>query len=190
MSTTPANDLTGAADPGAPTGPGAPDRPAGVLTLRAPKHRVHRRAILWWSLEAALGWVVLIGAQLAWLILDDSHPGWLTVTLVISAVLAVLHVGVMPAWRYYVHRWEATPEAVCTRSGWLNQEWRIAPIARIQTIDTKRRPLEQALGLATVTITTASAHGPVEIVGLALEDATALVEELTATTQATPGDAT
>lgn len=161
-----------------------------MLTLRAPRNRVHRRAILWWSLEAALGWVVLIAAQIVWLVLDDTAPGWLTITLVVSAVLAVLHVGVMPAWRYFVHRWEATAEAVCTRSGWLNQEWRIAPIARIQTIDTKRRPLEQLLGLATVTITTASAAGPVEIVGLALEDATALVEELTATTQATPGDAT
>lgn len=161
-----------------------------MLTLRAPRNRVHRRALLWWSLEGALGWIVFIAAQVVWLVLDDTAPSWLTVTLVVSAVLAVLHVGVMPAWRYYVHRWEATAEAVCTRSGWLNQEWRIAPIARIQTIDTKRRPLEQLLGLATVTITTASAAGPVEIVGLALEDATALVDELTATTQATPGDAT
>ncbi|HWC81310.1 MAG TPA: PH domain-containing protein [Pseudonocardiaceae bacterium] len=186
MHTSPAHDPSGP-----PAGDGAtPARPAGTLTLRAPAHRVHRRAILWWTLQAALGWVVIIGGQVAWLELADPPPGWLPLTLTVSGVLAVLHLGVMPAWRYLVHRWEATPEAVCTRSGWLNQEWRIAPIARIQTIDTKRRPLEQLLGLATVTITTASAAGPLEIVGLATDDAAALVEELTATTQATEGDAT
>ena len=167
-----------------------PERPAGVLTLRAPRHRVHRRAVLWWTLQAALLWVVLIGAQVAWLLLGHPAPGWLPYSLTVCAVLAVLHLAVMPGWRYLVHRWEATPDAVCTRSGWINQEWRIAPIARIQTIDTKRRPLEQLLGLATVTITPAWGAGPVEFVGRAADDAAALVEELTASTQATPGDAT
>jgi membrane protein YdbS with pleckstrin-like domain len=89
-----------------------------------------------------------------------------------------------------VHRWEANQEAVVTRSGWLTQEWRVAPLSRIQTVDTKRGPLEQLLGLATVTVTTASAAGPVQIAGLAHDDAARLVDELTATTQATPGDAT
>lgn len=176
---------------GAPAEPAdRPASPGGILTLRAPRNRVHRRAILWWILQGALFWVVVVGGQVAGLVLADSPPAWLPYTLAGSIVVAVLHLAVMPPWRYLVHRWEATPDAVCTRSGWLNQEWRIAPIARIQTIDTKRRPLEQLLGLATVTITTASAAGPVEIVGLAADDAAKLVDELTATTQATPGDAT
>jgi len=79
---------------------------------------------------------------------------------------------------------------VYTLSGWLNQEWRVAPVSRIQTIDTKRGPFQQLLGLATVTVTTASAAGPVEIEGLDHEVAQRLVVELTNTTQATPGDAT
>jgi hypothetical protein len=41
-----------------------------------------------------------------------------------------------------------------------------------------------------VTITTASAAGPLEIAGLDRDDATRLVDELTAATQASPGDAT
>ena len=43
---------------------------------------------------------------------------------------------VVPMWRYRVHRWEIRPQAVYTRTGWLVQERRIAPISRVQTVDT------------------------------------------------------
>jgi membrane protein YdbS with pleckstrin-like domain len=170
-------------------GPGEPG-PTGVLRLRDPRHRVHRRSILWWTLRTSLFWLVLILGQTAGEIFADQPPGWLTSTLIASVVLGVLVVVIEPQWRYRVHRWEANQEAVVTRSGWINQEWRVAPLSRIQTVDTKRGPLEQLLGLATVTVTTASAAGPVQIAGLAHDDAARLVDELTATTQATPGDAT
>ena len=51
-------------------------------------------------------------------------------------------------------------------------------------------PLEQHFRLATVTVTTASAKGPVRIDGLDHERAEELVRKLTAVTQATDGDAT
>lgn len=164
--------------------------PTGPLRLRTPAHRVHPRAILWWTLRPAGTWLVLIVGQILGIVLSDPAPGALTLTLIITIVLAVLHVAVMPQWRYRVHRWESSSDAVFTRAGWVNREWRVAPASRIQTVDTKRGPLEQLLGLATVTITTASAAGPIEINGLADADATRLVEELTRTTQATQGDAT
>ncbi|MCU1663196.1 MAG: rane-flanked domain, partial [Pseudonocardia sp.] len=44
--------------------------------------------------------------------------------------------------------------------------------------------------LASVTVTTASARGPVKISGLDAQDAAELARTLTETTQATPGDAT
>src|SRR4051794_41629800 len=65
----------------------------------------------------------------------------------------------MPRWRFAVHRWEAAPDAVYTQSGWFDQERRIAPVSRIQTVDTERGPLEQLFGLSSVTVTTASAAG-------------------------------
>jgi membrane protein YdbS with pleckstrin-like domain len=151
---------------------------------------VHPRSILWWSLRTGIFWLVLILGQTAGLVFPDQPPGWLWVTLVVSIALGVLQVAIEPQWRYRVHHWEANQEAVVTRSGWVNQEWRVAPLSRIQTVDTKRGPLEQLLGLATVTVTTASAAGPVEIAGLDHETAARLVDELTATTQATAGDAT
>jgi membrane protein YdbS with pleckstrin-like domain len=163
---------------------------AGALRLRDPRHRVHPRSILWWTLRPLTFWLVVDLGQAALLIFVPQPPAFLHTTLIVAIALTVVHMTVMPQWRYRVHRWEATAEAVYTRSGWISQEWRVAPVSRIQTIDTKRGPLEQLLGLATVTITTASAAGPVEIAGLAHTDATHLVEELTATTQATPGDAT
>jgi hypothetical protein len=164
--------------------------PTGVLRLRAPRHRVHRRSILWWSLRSGIFWLVIVLGQTAGEVFAAQPPGWLKVTLTLSIVAGVLQVVIEPQWRYRVHRWEANSEAVVTRGGWVTQEWRIAPLSRIQTVDTKRGPLEQLLGLATVTVTTASAAGPVQIAGLAHADASTLVDELTAITQATPGDAT
>ena len=171
------------------TEPSAPPRQP-TLRLRDPRHRVHPRAILWWTVRSALFWVMVALAQVAFVVFADQPPGWLTTTLIITGVVGVLQVVVEPQWRYRVHHWEATPDAVFTRSGWIRQEWRVAPVSRIQTVDTKRGLLEQLFGLATVTVTTASAAGPVEIAGLGQEDAARLVDELTATTQATAGDAT
>ena len=136
----PRDDVTG---PG--TGP-ATGTGTGVLRLREPRYRVHSRAILWWTLRPLLFWLVVDLGQAAVLIFVSQPPGFVPVTLTVSIVLTVVHMLVMPQWRYRVHRWEATGEAVYTRSGWINQEWRVAPVSRIQTVDTKRGPLEQLFG--------------------------------------------
>jgi membrane protein YdbS with pleckstrin-like domain len=60
----------------------------------------------------------------------------------------------------------------------------------VQTVDTEHGPLQQLLKLASVTVTTASARGPVTIRGLDEAAAADLARLLTETTQATPGDAT
>ncbi len=158
--------------------------------LRAPANLVSRRAIVQWTVSAALFWAVVIGGQGLGALLANEPPGWLRVTLAVSAVVAAVHVLVMPRWRYRVHRWETTPDAVFTRSGWVTQEWRLAPVSRIQTVDTARGPLQQLLKLATVMVTTASAQGPVKIEGLDEGVAARIVDELAATTQATRDDAT
>lgn len=116
-------------------------------------------------------------------------PGLVPLTVAV-AVAGVAAAVLLPAWWYRVHRWEVTESAVYTRSGYFWQEWRIAPMSRIQTVDTVRGPLQQVFGLATVTVTTASAKGAVQIKGLDAGQASELAESLTQTTQATPGDAT
>jgi hypothetical protein len=57
-------------------------------------------------------------------------------------------------------------------------------------VDSERGPIEQIFGLMNVTANTASAAGPLRISGLDRETAQQLVDQLTASTQQTPGDAT
>ena len=91
----------------------------------------------------------------------------------------MLSVVVVPIWRYRVHRWEIGEQAVYTRTGWLVQERRIAPISRVQTVDTYRGPVDRLFGLASVTVTTASSAGAVRIVALDTEVADRVVAALT-----------
>jgi membrane protein YdbS with pleckstrin-like domain len=165
--------------------------PEGAPRLREPAHRVSPKARLMWLIEGAAGVLVLLGVQAGWWFLDGR--GARTPHLVVGAVWLVVgaaYLAVMPAWRYRVHRWETTPTAVYTQTGWYDQERRIAPVSRIQTVDLARGPVAQLLGLASITVTTASAAGPLRIHGLELDTALQLVEELTARTVAEPGDAT
>ncbi len=170
-----------------------PDRSAGAsapLRLRPPRHLVSRRAIRYWAARALVGWLVLGAAQVALTIMAPVGLRWHIALLAATVAAAAVHVTVMPQWRYRVHRWEATPHAVYTQIGWFSQQRRIAPISRIQTVDTERGPLEQLFGLANVTVTTASAAGPLKIHGLDRDRAQNLVDELSRSVEATRGDAT
>jgi membrane protein YdbS with pleckstrin-like domain len=160
---------------------------AAPLPLRPPAHRVNPRAVRWWRLRAALVTVLAAAPQIA---ATAVVGAWTVAALAVTAVLGAAYVLVVPPLLYRITRWEVTGSAVYTLSGWLVREWRIAPISRVQTVDTERGPLQQLLGLANVTVTTASARGAVRIRGLAAGEAAELARVLTETTQATPGDAT
>jgi uncharacterized protein len=161
-----------------------------ALQLRPPKHRVERRAIVWWTLQSALFSVpILAGLIIAYVVWDGARP-WLIVPLIGAAVLVVVGVVVEPRWRFAVHRWEDTDQAVYALTGWIVREWRVAPLSRVQTVDAVRGPLEQMLGLSTLRVTTASSRGAINIGGLDKEVAEQAAERLTTIAQITPGDAT
>jgi len=157
--------------------------------LRVPGNRVSRRAIGYWTARAAASGAVLVAIELI-LAAVSGFPALWRAAIVVTAVFVALHAVIMPRWRYRVHRWEVTDEALYTRSGWFSVHWRIAPISRIQTIDSHRSFLERIFGLANVTATTASAAGPVHIRGLDRTAADRLLDELALATGQTPGDAT
>lgn len=151
---------------------------AGVL-MADPAHPPSRSAPLAWAVGAAIPWLLVVFGQVVWLVLD---PRMLVLHVAVAAatgVGVVLSVVVVPIWRYRVHRWEIGEQAVYTRTGWLVQERRIAPISRVQTVDTYRGPVDRLFGLANVTVTTASSAGAVRIVALDTEVADRVVAALT-----------
>jgi membrane protein YdbS with pleckstrin-like domain len=154
--------------------------------LRDPRERVSPRARWMWTLSALVQALVagglLLAARVGW--------DWPWPTLVAVIVLLLTYVVVMPQWRYRVHRWEATQTAVYTQTGWWTLERRIAPMSRIQTVDYVEGAIARLFGLASVTVTTASAAGALVIEGLDKTRARELTDELTTRADTVPGDAT
>lgn len=160
------------------------------VALRAPAHRVSPRAVPFWRTTALLGdGFVCVAALLAYVLVPE-RPWWAAVLLVLLVVAAAAHVAVMPSVRYRVHRWEVTPIAIHTRSGWIGTETRIAPLSRVQTVDSRQGALMRLFGLASLTVTTASAAGHISIDCLDQDRARQLVATLTEITGASDGDAT
>jgi membrane protein YdbS with pleckstrin-like domain len=160
-----------------------------MRSLREPGQRVSPRARLMWLVSGLAQGVVLP----ALVLLSGRVWHWFDLAWWLFAVLVVAvaaYVGVVPVWRYRVHRWEATDTAVYTQTGWWTRERRVAPMSRIQTVDYAEGPVSRLFGLASVTVTTASAAGALEIVGLDRGRARALVDELTLKADTDPGDAT
>ncbi|MFE7135802.1 PH domain-containing protein [Streptomyces sp. NPDC057638] len=161
-----------------------------TVRLRPPSNRLSPKVVPWWRLQSLIAVTVVTAILVVLGVLITPARVWLLGPAAVIAVLGIAEAAILPPWRYRIHRWEVTDEAVYVRSGAFWQEWRIAPMSRIQTVDTVRGPLERSFGLATVTVTTASSKGAIEIQGLEHELAAELAERLTRLTQATPDDAT
>jgi uncharacterized protein len=157
--------------------------------LRDPCERVSPRARLMWMVGGVVRAVVVTVLVVLGATIWDWYDlrWWMFVLL---AVFLVLSAGVIPYWRYVVHRWEVTDTAVYTQTGWWSRERRIAPMSRVQTVDYVEGAIARLFGLASVTVTTASAAGALEIAGLDRDRARQLVDDLTLKADAIPGDAT
>jgi len=149
------------------------------MNLVDPATPPSRKAPLVWAIGAAIPWLVLALGQVVWFALDRRLLWVHALAGAVTVLGIVVFVFVVPLWRYRVHRWDIDAKAVYTRTGWLVQERRIAPISRVQTVDTERGPLDQLFGLANVTVTTASSAGAVRIVALDSDVADRVVAQLT-----------
>jgi uncharacterized protein len=153
------------------------------VPLRVPANRVHPAAVWLWMAQGVLGSAVVAAIVLGVsLMLPDGVPGPLatlsTVARWLLVPLAVVAIVIEPVWRYRVHRWEVTEDAVYTLEGWLSRTWRIVPVSRIQTVDTTRGPLQQLLGLASISVRTASHAGSTSIEQLSAPTAAAVAHDL------------
>ncbi|WP_283137223.1 PH domain-containing protein [Rhizohabitans arisaemae] len=160
------------------------------VNLRPPRHQADPRVVIWWTVQSLLFAVPLLAVLTTLHLIFTSGVIWLTAGLVVLALILLIPIPIVPRMHYRLNRWEVTDEAVYTKTGWIFQEWRIAPMSRIQTVDTAQGPLQRRYGISDVTVTTASTAGALRIVGLDQELAAELTRRLTEITQATPGDAT
>ncbi|MDZ5660417.1 PH domain-containing protein [Nocardioides sp. S-58] len=162
----------------------------GGPVLREPANRVSPQAVPFWTVSALLGdAAVVIAAAAAYFFIPDV-PGWVGLVVLLIGVLAIAHVVLMPRIRFRVHRWEVTDTAVHTREGWIGRTSRIAPISRVQTVDSRQGALMRLFGLSSITVTTASAAGPITVDCLDADTARHVVARLTAITAASEDDAT
>ncbi|MEU6710698.1 PH domain-containing protein [Nonomuraea sp. NPDC046802] len=158
--------------------------------LRPPRNQADPRAVPWWTVQWLILMVPVAAAAVAAYWILTERPVLLGAGVAVFAAGCVALALVAPRAYYRVERWEVTDQAVYTRKGWLRHTWKVAPMSRIQRVDTARGPVQRLFGLADVTVTTASSAGAIKIEALDHELAAELAERLTAITQATPGDAT
>lgn len=159
-------------------------------TLRPPQHQFDPRVKPWWRAQLAITTAVLVVPLAGLGLLVASARLWLLGSAVAIAVIGLVSLAALPVWWHRVHRWEVTDTAVYTLTGYFWRTWRIAPMSRIQTVDTTQGPLQRSFGLSTLVVTTASSAGEIKLEGLEQDLATELAEHLTRLTDAAPGDAT
>ena len=168
--------------------PPVPEAPAENPALREPAHQVSSKAPVLWAAGATVRCLVLLAVLVAAKVMDWFEvPLW---AFPLYAVLAIAYIVGMPIVRYRIHRWESTDTAVYTQTGWISRERRIAPMSRVQTVDFEQSALGRLLDLASVSVTTASAAGPLHIHLIDKPVADRLVDDLTRRTEAEAGDAT
>ncbi|MBW8171990.1 PH domain-containing protein [Ornithinimicrobium sp. Arc0846-15] len=163
-----------------------------IETVREPAFQVSPKAKIYWAVGDAIFLVILIVATaLGYFLTPDwSWKGWALAGALTLVTLQLVNTIASPRIRYRVARWEVTMEAIYTRSGWISRELRIAPLSRVQTVDSQRGPLMRLFGLANITVTTASAAGPITIEALDEDIAEQVVADLARITSEDEGDAT
>lgn len=151
--------------------------------LREPAQQVDPRCRTWWAAQLAITTAIGVGALALLGALISPVRTILWIIGGVALLLGVIAIVVVPGHVFRIHRWEVNEIGVYSRRGWLWQEWRAVPFARLQTVDVTSGPLQRSFGLATVTATTASAKGPVLIEAIDQGQAADLARDLAARAQ-------
>ena len=133
----------------------------------------------------------LVGARLVLLAATLAVPLVVAVALAVLAspgfwwaVAVVLLVGVAGIWvvvrQVPAISWIELEDELVVRRGRLNRSLVSVPYGRLQYVDVQSGPLDRVLGLAEVTLHTASPHLSADIPGLSVAQAEALRQRLVA----------
>jgi putative membrane protein len=140
---------------------------AGVPELTSHPRPALRRAVLRWvrglaAVIAAL-WIAPLIAPLDWLeALRAPSLGLVVVAVALGIV----------EYRHLAHG--TSGRLVASRQGALSVTTSLAPLVKVQAVDTRANPFQRRLGLATVTAHVAGPGGDVEVLDVGAEDAEAL----------------
>lgn len=170
-------DLAGRAPATEPVPTSPPPGAAALVVAHDVDHQLDRRIVTVWRLGAIIGLVIPIAAMML-LALLLPLPGWIIVLPTTILVGATIGPWQMTRWRRW--SWRLSGEALELRSGVLIRRHVTLPHFRVQQIDVLEGPLERLFGLATLTVTTASAGGSASLPGLRVEDAPVVRRELLA----------
>jgi hypothetical protein len=118
--------------------------------VEAPSQRLPTAAKTYWRLRGA----VLGAAALLVALTVAGRVSWLVVPA--AVVVFALAAGVVPELRFRRWRYEIRDEEIDLMRGAFVVRRTIIPIRRVQHVDTESGPLQDSLGLATVTFHTAA----------------------------------
>jgi membrane protein YdbS with pleckstrin-like domain len=144
----------------------------------AAARELDRRIVLVWTVQEAIGYLVLvlmvlavdIGPRLAGV--DVPGPPGLAAGLV--AVAGGLIAWWMPRANYRIWRYQVAEDALELRHGVVRRVHSAIPYFRVQYIDVSQGPVERAVGLARLVVHTAAASTDATIPGIAAADAEGL----------------
>jgi membrane protein YdbS with pleckstrin-like domain len=146
-------------------------------------HKVSPRLITERRIPVAVLAVIAVGVLILGIVVESSGTGSLWPFAVAAAVLAVicavLWFVLVPrmamSWRYAERE-----QDLLVRHGRVFRRLTVVPYGRMQVIQVRSNPIAHRLGIATVTLVTASADTDARIPGLPSEVAQALRDRLAA----------
>lgn len=137
--------------------------------------RLHSRVRMVWTLRGlVVALIAGVAAGIAGFVLRRAIWPGPVVFMLLSAVAVGVAVARYRRWRYHVRE-----DSLLLDRGVLTQVRTVVPYVRIQHVDSRRGPVERALGLASVVVYTAGSRGAdVTIPGLTPERAEDLQRRL------------
>ncbi len=153
--------------------PGADSASDEGERLPEPRRQLDPRARRVWFISELIQtviWAAIVGAG-AFVAVRFLDRDWMWPTLIAVAIVvpSLIWAFVGPGFRYRQWRYEIREEEVDLQHGVVVKTRQLIPMSRIQHVDTRRGPLQQRFGLASVVFFTAA--GSMEIPALSLEDA-------------------
>lgn len=158
------------------TGGDADEEPVVDPEIVGVPRRLEGRVRYLWILGSTVGAIVagvVVGFSAA-VFLDEYVWAGAVVAALLFLLGIVRAVLLYRSWRYYVRE-----ESLFLRRGVLTRVQTVVPYVRVQHIDTRRSPLERALGLSSLVVYTAGSRGAdVTIPGLTPDRADTLQSRL------------